>query len=156
MDIDGSTVPLGTRASLADDRTGRGDTAVAGITGLGRTLADGHQHEVDWSRDAVEAIIRTISSTGDHGRAAPEIEALVQAVVVTDDASASAAELAGLIPGSSVDDLLDAPFVWIGTVEEIAAKLAETETALGISRYVVRARAMNDARQIIDVVTSAR
>ena len=120
---------------------------IVGITGLGRTLADGHRHEVDWSRPAVEQIMQTISSATD-GHERPQVEALVQAVVVTDDASASARDLTELIPGASVDDLLEAPFVWIGTVDEITAKLHETENALGISRYVIRPSAMAAARLI--------
>lgn len=128
---------------------------IVGITGLGRTLADGHRHEVDWSRDAVEAIIQTIRSASDHRDGSPpEIEALVQAVVVTDNAAASARELVELIPGSSVDDLLGAPFVWIGSLDEIATKLHETEKALGISRYVIRPPAMAHARSIIDALSS--
>ncbi len=128
---------------------------IVGITGLGSTLADGHRHEVDWSHSAVEGIIQTIRSASDHRDGSPpEIEALVQAVVVTDNASASARELVELIPGSSVDDLLAAPFVWIGTVNEIATKLDETESALGISRYVIRPPAMTHARLIIDALSS--
>jgi len=122
---------------------------IVGITGLGRTLADGHRHEVDWSRDTVQAILQTIASTGDTRVDSPEIEALVQAVVVTDDVAAAAQQLTELIPGTSVEDLLEAPFVWIGTVDEIAAKLRQTKQALGIDRYVVRPAAMSDARSVI-------
>lgn len=96
---------------------------IVGITGLGRTLADGHHHEVDWSREAVRGSIQTIRAATGKGREGPEIEALVQAVVVTDDAPAAAQGLTELIPGASVDDLPEAPFVWIGTLDEIASKL---------------------------------
>lgn len=123
---------------------------IVGITGLGKTLADGHRHEVDWSRHAVEQSIQTISSAVGDGHASPEVEALVQAVVVTDDASAAARDLTEFIPGASVEDVLEAPFVWIGTVDEIAAKLHETKNGLGISRYLIRPSAMADARCIID------
>lgn len=126
---------------------------IVGITGLGRTLEDGHHHEVDWSRDAIQASIQTIGSTVDERAERPEIEALVQVVVVTDDAAASAQQLSERIPGASVEDLLDAPFVWIGTVDEIAAKLQRIEHALGIDRYVIRPPAMADARLVIDALT---
>lgn len=129
---------------------------IVGITGLGRTLADGHRHEVDWSRGAVEASVQTIGSSSDERADGPEIEALVQAVVVTDDAAASAQQLTELIPGASVEDLFEAPFVWIGTANEIAAKLQETEQALRISRYVIRPPAMADARSIIEALTDHR
>jgi probable F420-dependent oxidoreductase len=118
---------------------------IVGITGLGRMLADGHRHEVDWSPAALQETIRMISAATGLGRP-PEMEALVQAVIVTEDTSASARDLTEYIPGASIDDLLSAPFVWIGTVDEIAAKLRRTQETLGISRYVVRPPAMTDAR----------
>lgn len=125
---------------------------IVGITGLGRTLADGHRHEVDWSHEAIGRTIETIrSGTGD-GRAQPEIEVLVQAVVVADDAAAAARRLTEHFPGASVDDLLEAPFVWLGTVDEIARQLHQTTDDLGISRYVIRPPAMADARAILRVM----
>ena len=66
-------------------------------------------------------------------------------MVITDDARSSAEQLSELIRGASVEDLLDAPFVWIGTVDEIATKLRNAEMALGVSRYVVRPEAMADS-----------
>lgn len=125
---------------------------IVGITGLGRTLADGHQHEVDWSSEAVRRSTQTIRAAAGGRGEEPEIEALVQAVVVTDDAAAAAQGLTELVPGASVDDLLEAPFVWIGTVEEIAAKLQADSERLGVSRYVVRHPAMTDARRVLDVL----
>lgn len=112
-------------------------------------------HEVDWSRsrEAVRRSIQTIRAATGKGREGPEIEALVQAVVVTDDVPAAAQGLTELIPGASVDDLLEAPFIWIGTLDEIASKLQTVEGILGISRYVIRPPAMTDARLVIDTVT---
>jgi alkanesulfonate monooxygenase SsuD/methylene tetrahydromethanopterin reductase-like flavin-dependent oxidoreductase (luciferase family) len=127
---------------------------IVGITGLGRTLADGHRHEVDWSRAAFEQSLRTIRSAARGEREAPEVEVLVQAVVVTDDAPASARRMAELIPGASVDDLLETPYVWIGTVEAIAATLHEAEAAFGVRRHVIRPAAMADARLVVDAVTA--
>lgn len=74
-------------------------------------------------------------------------------VVVTDDAPASAQGLTDLIPGASVDDLLEAPFVWVGTVDEIATKLHKFKDVLGVSRYVIRPPAMVDARLVMDALT---
>ena len=50
-------------------------------------------------------------------------------------------------------DLLNAPFVWIGTVEEIQEKFDAHRTGLGIERYVVRASVIRQVRNIIDVTT---
>lgn len=53
------------------------------------------------------------------------------------------------VPGASIDDLVDAPFVWIGTVEEIRANLGDHRTSPGIERFMVRARAVVDVRRIV-------
>lgn len=53
------------------------------------------------------------------------------------------------VPGASVDDLLEAPFVWIGTVEEIREQLGAHRASLGIDCYVVRAPAVADVRRIV-------
>jgi probable F420-dependent oxidoreductase len=125
---------------------------IAGITGLGTTLADGHRHEVEWSPEAVEHSINTIRSAPRDGRADPQVEALVQAVVITHDARGSAERLTELIPGASVEDLLETPFVWIGTVDEIASKLHDIQGALGVSRYVIRPEAMVEAQLVIEAL----
>lgn len=122
---------------------------IVGVTGLGRTLADGHRHEVDWSPSGLSRIAGVVSAAAEASGNRPQIEALVQHVEITDDASAAAARLTAHVPGASVDDLLRAPFVWIGTVEEIRAKLRAHQTDLGIDRYVVREPALADVRVIV-------
>lgn len=126
---------------------------VVGVTGLGRTLADGHGHEVDWSPSGLRRIIEIIRSAVDAAGSHPQLEALVQHVEVTDDASAAAARLTAHVPGASVDDLLNTPFVWIGTVDEIREKIAEHRTALGLERYMVRAPAITQVGNILDDAT---
>jgi hypothetical protein len=54
------------------------------------------------------------------------------------------------VPGASVEDLLVAPFVWIGTVEEIRDSLQRHAMELGIRRYVVRAPAVDAAHHVVD------
>jgi probable F420-dependent oxidoreductase len=126
---------------------------IVGISGLARTLADGHRHEVDWSQEAVQHTVDTIRSAADDGHhQGPEIEALVQAVVVTDDAPATVQALTELIPGASADDLLEAPFAWIGTIDEIAARIHAAESTYGITRYVIRPPAIPAASLVIDAV----
>jgi probable F420-dependent oxidoreductase len=121
---------------------------VVGITGLGRTLADGHQHEVDWRRESVERTLDVVSSAAATVGREPEVEALVQAVEITDDARSVAERLAGAVQGATADDILDAPFTWIGTVEEIRAKVERWREA-GIGRYVIRAPAVTAARRVL-------
>jgi probable F420-dependent oxidoreductase len=122
---------------------------VVGLSGLGRTLADGHSHAVDWAPDqiarSVEAVRRDAAQVGRE----PALEALVQHVEITDDAGAAAARLAAEIDGATADDLLAAPYVWIGTVDEVRAELERHRTDLGIDRYVVRAPVLPDVRRIL-------
>lgn len=48
-----------------------------------------------------------------------------------------------------MSDLLSAPFVWIGTVAEIRDRLRDHRTRLGLDRYVVRAGAIPQVREIL-------
>ncbi|UDY35105.1 LLM class flavin-dependent oxidoreductase [Dermatobacter hominis] len=121
---------------------------VVGITGLGRTLADGHRHEVDWSPAALVATAERVAAAST-GRPPPELEALVQLVVVTDDAEQAAAEASEAVPGASAADLLRTPFAWIGTVEEIAAQLERFDAELGLARYVVREHHIEEVRAVV-------
>lgn len=51
---------------------------IAGITGITRTLADGHRHEVDWGPAAARQSIATIRSSAGDRHEGPAIEALVR------------------------------------------------------------------------------
>ncbi|MFI7605010.1 LLM class flavin-dependent oxidoreductase [Micromonospora sp. NPDC049366] len=115
---------------------------VVGLAGLGRTLPDGHSHEVRWREAEIEAQLAQVAA-GAEGRAEPpELEALVQKVVVTDDAEAAAAETAA-DTGLTVTELLATPFVLIGTEDEIVAAVAGHRRRWGVTRYVVRQEALD-------------
>ncbi|MBM7490060.1 alkanesulfonate monooxygenase SsuD/methylene tetrahydromethanopterin reductase-like flavin-dependent oxidoreductase (luciferase family) [Micromonospora luteifusca] len=67
-----------------------GHADVVGLTGFGRTLADGHQHEARWRADQIEAQLACVAA-GAAGRTdPPALEALVQTVVATPDAAPTA------------------------------------------------------------------
>jgi probable F420-dependent oxidoreductase len=123
---------------------------IVGVTGAGRTLADGHRHDVDWSAAGLRRIADIISVASTSAGRRPQIDALVQHVEITDDAHAAAQRLTKHVPGASVDDLLGAPFVWLGTVDEIRDKLRDHEDLLGIERYMVRGPAVADVRRILN------
>ena len=114
---------------------------VVGLSGLGRTLPDGHMHEVRWTTDVVNQQVALVAE-GSAGRSAPPVlEALVQLVSVTDDAETAAAEFAAHA-GVSVRELLAVPYVLVGTEDEIVDAVTEHHRRWGISRYVVRADAL--------------
>jgi alkanesulfonate monooxygenase SsuD/methylene tetrahydromethanopterin reductase-like flavin-dependent oxidoreductase (luciferase family) len=67
---------------------------VVGIAGFGRTLPDGHMHEVRWRAHELEQQLGHVAA-GAAGRTdSPPLEALVQQVVVTHDARAAIAATA--------------------------------------------------------------
>ena len=124
---------------------------IVGVTGAGRTLSDGHHHEVDWTPSGLARIAKTIRSAAGVSNASPELEALVQHVEITNDSTAVARRLTEHIVGASVNDLLSAPFVWIGTVGEIRDRIQEHWASLGLRRYVIRPPAIRAALSIIDM-----
>jgi probable F420-dependent oxidoreductase len=136
----GGTRVLGYAAAHAD---------VVGVTGLGRTLADGHRHEIDWSPAALRRIAELVAAGASGRDTPPHVEALVQHVEITDDAGAAAERLAARVDGATADHLLDAAFVWIGTADAIAERLEHHRSELGIDRYVVREVALPDATLIL-------
>lgn len=122
---------------------------LVGVTGLARTLEDGHNHEVDWTAGGVARTFDLIRDAAARAGRSPGIDVLVQHVTVTDDAEATAAEVAEHVTGASGDDLLAAPFVWIGTATEIAAQLSTYQRDLGVTSFTVRAPAMDQAREVV-------
>ena len=124
---------------------------IVGIAGLGRTLEDGHRHEIDWSPEAVEATLEHIGTTAAAAGRSVEVEALVQVIEITPDAATArdAAEaIAETVPGATAADLLTAPYAWIGTLDDIRQKLHRM-AELGISSYVVREAAMEGVRRVV-------
>ncbi len=136
----GNPVVLRTAARLAD---------VVALGGLGRTLPDGHQHEVRWSGEDLRRQLRLVGGEARRAGRKPVIEALVQAVTVTQDRAAVIRELAGDIPGASADDLAGTPFVLIGTYEQMAQQLRRQASESGISSYVVREPAVPHLERVL-------
>ena len=122
---------------------------VVALSGLGRTLPDGYRHEVEWATDRVEERIALVHLAADAVGRSPALEALVQRLEITDDASGAATELAEQLQGVTAEDLLAAPYVLFGTVDEIVAELHSHQRRWGISRFVVRAAALDAAERVI-------
>ncbi|WP_159622996.1 TIGR03621 family F420-dependent LLM class oxidoreductase [Ruania rhizosphaerae] len=127
---------------------------VVGLSGLGRTLPDGHRHEVRWSKEKLRAQLAIVQDESARTGTAPEVEALVQVVTETDDRRAVLTELAERLPGSTADDLAQAPFLLVGTREDMAAQLKRQARELGIARYVVRESALVTMEKVIALLDS--
>lgn len=122
---------------------------VVGLSGLGRTLPDGHRHEVRWSRADLDDQLSLIRHESVRAGTTPEVEALVQVVSVADDREQALADLREHLPDGSPDDLAETPFVLVGTVEEMAEQLLRQAQQLGISRYLVRESAVEHVERIL-------
>lgn len=138
-------------------RLGAAHADIVEIGGLGRTLPDGHFHELRWSAAQIARVVESFHDAS--GERAVRLGALVQVVVVTDDADTAATKLlqafsehipVELLP--SLDDLLAAPFALIGTVDEIADKVLALRRRWAIDRYTVRASAVDDVARVIEVL----
>jgi probable F420-dependent oxidoreductase len=124
----GNPVILRAAARVAD---------IVALTGLGRTLADGRDHEVRWSRDVLERQLELVRKEAErHGRR-PVLDVLVQVVTVSDDRDATLAGLAEEI-GAPAADLAETPYVLVGTEDEMADQVRRQAADYGITSYVVR------------------
>ncbi|MFG1793733.1 TIGR03621 family F420-dependent LLM class oxidoreductase [Nocardia sp. NPDC049149] len=112
---------------------------IVGFSGLGRTLPDGHQHETRWRRADVDAQVELVRAAAAQAGRTPTFEALVQHVEITDDAEAACARFAEDIPTTGVAELLAAPYVLIGTVDELVDELRGHQKRWGFDRFVMRA-----------------
>ena len=121
---------------------------VVALAGLGRTLPDGHRHEVRWQPAQIDDTIEHVRTIARAGGRTPPMEALVQHVEITGEPEAAAARLCEQVPDLTVEDALAAPFVWIGTADEIASRLDAHRGRWGITRYVVRADAVDAATEV--------
>jgi probable F420-dependent oxidoreductase len=84
-----------------------------------------------------ERIQRVREAAGDARFAQLELNALVQLVVVTDDRRQTAEELAGRWPQLTPEEILQSPYVLIGTVDQMVEQLRAHRDRWGISYYVV-------------------
>lgn len=121
---------------------------IISLTGLGRTLDDGHRHTADWSGESITERVELIRQT------APDpsgvvLDALVQVVEITNDAIGAAERAAAAAPGLTPTDVLDAPYALIGTAEEIEDRLLGYQERWGFTSYVVRETAIGSITPVI-------
>jgi probable F420-dependent oxidoreductase len=128
--------------------------AVVGLSGLGRTLPDGHHHHVRWSHADLRRQLQLISDEARQAGNQPVIEALVQVVTVTDDRAAAIAQLSPKIPGAPAEDIAGAPFALIGSHGQMAAQMRRQADELGITSYVVREQAIPELEHVLALIST--
>jgi probable F420-dependent oxidoreductase len=127
---------------------------VVGLSGLGRTLPDGHHHQVRWSREDLRRQLQLVGEEAKLAGTSPVIEALVQQVMVTSDRTASIQQIADRVPGASPADLASTPFLLVGTYEQMAAQLLAQANEYAISSYVVREAAIPHIERVLALLTT--
>jgi len=121
------------------------EAQIVGMSGLGRTLEDGHRHEVRWSPSAIDDRVAIVRAGG----RAPVLDALVQHFQITDERDGVAETLASGVQGLTPSDALAAPYALFGSVEQLADEVAGHRDRWGFTSYVVRADAIDAAARLL-------
>lgn len=80
-----------------------------------------------------------------------EWHTMVQHVAVTQNSRAAAEELiARMLPSATVEEVLDSPFILIGTVPEIVARLRENRRRYGFSHLTVHRPYVHELARVIE------
>jgi probable F420-dependent oxidoreductase len=111
---------------------------IIGLTMLGRTLEDGHRHEVRWEADRLDRTIAYIREQSAERSEQLELNALIQRVIINSDRRSAAEKFVRQGSRLSPDDALSTPFLAIGSHEEVAEHLLNCRERWGISYYSVR------------------
>ena len=127
---------------------------IVGLSGLGRTLPDGHHHQVRWSQADLHRQLELVRGEAQRAARSPVMEALVQVVRVTDDRTSAVAELCAAFPGTSAEEFSRTPFLLIGTHEQMAAQILAQAEDLGITSYVVREPAVPDIERVLALINN--
>lgn len=125
---------------------------IVGFTGFFPTEDGAGVNLSHFTRAALESRVAIVRAAAGSRLAAIELNALVQVVRVTEHREAVAGRLAAAFPGLTANDLLESPFVLLGTEEQIAAELRERRVSLGISSIAVFEPAMEALARVIPLL----
>ena len=92
-----------------------------------------------WRASGVDERVRLVRETAGEDRYARlELNVLVQQVIVTDDRRSAAEEVTRRATQLTADDILQSPYLLIGTVDQIVEDLRTRRERWGFSSYVIR------------------
>ncbi len=122
---------------------------MVGLTGI--TFRPGSQGPElsGWTVAGLEERLQRMREAAGERYERLELNALVQRVEVTDYRNIAAEELAGRWPQLSGAEILQSPYVLIGTVEQIVEDLQRRRECWGISYYVVFERDMDTFAPVV-------
>lgn len=110
---------------------------IVGITGLGRTRADGQVHDIEWRHEQIDAKVDVIRAAAGERFEELRLQALVQHVQITDDRVGVIGAMADRLDGDR-DVMLDAPYLWVGNLTEIVERMQSARVRWGFDYYVTR------------------
>lgn len=122
-----------------------------GFTGLGRVHHDGQKAEP--SRFGVRCLgedVEAVRAAAGDRLSNLELQVLVQAVVVTDDAVSTAGQISrSHLPSLKPTEVIETPYMMVGTTAAITEKLIEHRERWGFSHYTVRREALGQFEPVI-------
>jgi probable F420-dependent oxidoreductase len=110
---------------------------IVGFTGLGRTRADGQQHDTDWSREQIDRKVDIVRTAAGQRYDNLELNVLVQHIEITPDRRSVIESIAAKV-GGDVDQMMTAPYLLIGTTEQIVEQLIDARDRWNFSYFVTR------------------
>jgi probable F420-dependent oxidoreductase len=110
---------------------------VVGLTGVTFSQGGVGRDFAGFRAAGVEERLRLIRNAAGARFDQLELNALIQQVIVTEDRRGAANELAQRWSALTAGDILDSPFVLLGSLDEIVAQLVARRARWGLSYYVV-------------------
>ncbi len=110
---------------------------IVGFTGLGRTRSDGQQHDTEWSREQIDRKVGIVRTAAGERYDDLELNVLVQHIEITTDRRGVIEAIAARV-GGDVDQMMTAPYLLVGTIEQIIEQLTEARDHWDFSYFVTR------------------
>ena len=122
---------------------------IVGLTGISFRPGDQGPELSGWTVTGVEERLQRIRATAGARYERLELSALVQRVEVTDHRYSAAEALAGRWPQLRAADILESPYVLLGTVDQIVEDLQRRRERWGMSYYVIFERDMDTFAPVV-------
>ena len=112
---------------------------IVGLSGLGATLEDGHDHVPLWSAAEIDRSLQRIEAA----ERQPFVrDVLVQFVAITNDRRSALRAAFDRFDDAMIEDAAQSPYVLVGTLDEIDAQCERQRAQWGITSYTVRGPAV--------------
>ena len=129
---------------------------IVGLTGITFSRGGTEPDLAGCRADAVDERVRLIKDAAGIRREQVELNALVQRVLVTDDRRHAAAELAeGRWSQLSPDEILESPYVLIGTVDQMVEDLKARRARWGIFNYAIHEPYLDALAPVVERLAGA-